>query len=110
MPRGLAAPWRNPPDRATALTRPSDQGGMTVTRWPLARSSSITTWPAEREIGLTVTQSQGGAEGGTRSLARGQRVGQARRESEHLRPGAQTETQPRNDRRAGQPAAARRGG
>src|ERR1700751_2140330 len=31
MPRALAAAYRNPPDRATALTRPSDHGGRTVT-------------------------------------------------------------------------------
>src|SRR5580700_4136688 len=34
MPRGLAAAYRMPWRRATALTRPSDQAGRTLTRWP----------------------------------------------------------------------------
>ena len=38
-----------------------------------------------------------------------QRARQARREREHLRPGTQAEAKPRDDRRALQPAAARRG-
>jgi len=46
MPRGLAAAYRNPPSRATALTRPSDHGGRTVTRCPSSPSRAITPAPA----------------------------------------------------------------
>ena len=45
MPRALAAAYRNPPDRATALTRPSDHGGRTVTRCPRSPSRAVTSWP-----------------------------------------------------------------
>ena len=40
MPRGFAAARNCPSSRATAETRPSDHGGVTVTSWPRARSSS----------------------------------------------------------------------
>ena len=45
MPRAFAAAYRNPPSRATALTRPSDHGGWTVTWCPLVRSPAITSAP-----------------------------------------------------------------
>ena len=46
MPRGFAAAYRKPPDRATALSRPSDHGGLTSTRCPRLRSAAMTSAPA----------------------------------------------------------------
>ena len=45
MPRGFAAARSWPSVFWTAVTRPSDQSGSTVTSWPRARRSSITARP-----------------------------------------------------------------
>src|SRR3954447_1417918 len=65
---------------------------------------------AEGEGRNAAAQGQGGREGGPRALARRQRVGQARLEPEHLRPGTQGEAELGDHRRALQPAPRRGGG